>query len=116
MTATTGPKISSLAALSSLETGAQNNGWVPEPGAVRRLAPDSHGRVFGDVGGDSLAVVGGDQRSHLRRLVERVLDAHPRDGRLHEREELVEGASFLDQDARAGAAVLPGVTEDGDGR
>src|SRR5919107_883832 len=53
----------------------ENNGWVPEPGAFRRLASDRHGRVFRDV----------------------------------------EGA-FLDQDARAGAAVLPGITEDGDGR
>src|SRR5918995_6713185 len=92
----------------------ENYGWVPEPGAFRRLAPDRHGRVFGDVGGDLLAVVGGDQGPHLRRLVERVPDAHPRDGRLHEREELVEDV-FLDQDARAGATVLPSITEDGDG-
>src|SRR5215211_5293905 len=93
----------------------ENNGWVPEPGAFRRLASDRHGRVFGDVGGDFLAVVGGDQRSHLCRLVERVPDPETLYHGLHEREELVEGA-FLDQDARAGAAVLPGVTEDGDGR
>src|ERR671913_2406904 len=93
----------------------ENYGWVPEPGTFRRPAPDRHRRVFGDVGGDFLAVVGGDQRPHLRRLVERVPDPETLYHGLHEREELVEG-SFLDQDARAGAAILPGVTEDGDGR
>src|SRR5215210_1488525 len=95
--------------------GGQNGGRVPEPGTFRRLAAQCHGRVFRDVGGDLLAVVGGDQGPHLRLLVERVPDAHPRDGRLHEREELVEDA-LLDQDARTGAAILPGVAEDGDGR
>src|SRR5215208_3781777 len=93
----------------------ENDRRIPEPGALRRLAPDRHGRVFGDVCGDSLAVVGGDQRSHLRLLVKRVPDPETLYHGLHEREELVEGA-FLDQDARASAAILPGVTEDGDGR
>src|SRR5918994_2552409 len=93
----------------------ENDRRIPEPGAFRRVAPDRHGRVFGDVGGDLLAVVGGDQGSHLRRLVERVADPETLYHGLHEREELVEGA-FLDQEARAGAAVLTGVTEDGDGR
>src|SRR5215216_3622919 len=93
----------------------QNGRRVPESGAFRCLAPDRHGRVIGNVGGDSFAVVGGDQGSHLRRLVERVPDAHPRDGRLYEREELVEDA-LLDEDARAGAAILPCIPEDGDGR
>src|SRR5215218_4943926 len=95
--------------------GGQNGGRVPESGALWRLAAECHGRVFGDVGGDLLAVIGGDQGPHLRLLVERVPDAHPRDGRLHEREKLVEDAP-LEQDARTGAAVLPGVAEDGDGR
>src|SRR5215212_9971033 len=93
----------------------ENDGRVPEPGTLWGFAPDRHGRVLRDVGGDLLAVVGGDQGSHLRRLVERVPDAHPSNGRLHEREELVEDVS-LDEDARAGTAVLPGVSEDGDGR
>src|ERR671913_2237306 len=93
----------------------ENDRRITEPGAFRCLAPDRHGRVLGDVCGDSLAVVGGDQRSHLRLLVQRVPDPETLYHGLHEREELVEGA-FLDQDARAGAAVLPGVTEDGDGR
>src|SRR5215203_1776369 len=93
----------------------ENDRRIPEPGAFRRLAPDRHGRVFGNVGGDLLAVVGGDQGSHLRRLVERVPDPETLYHGLHEREELVEGA-FLDQDARASAAILPGVTEDGYGR
>src|SRR5215210_9324179 len=93
----------------------ENDRRIPEPGAFRRLAPDRHGRVFGDVCGDSLAVVGGDQRSHLRLLVKRVPDPETLYHGLHEREELVEGA-LLDKDARAGAAILPGVTEDGDGR
>src|SRR5918994_5587241 len=93
----------------------ENDRRIPEPGAFRCLAPDRHGRVLGDVCGDLLAVVGGDQRSHLRLLVEGVPDPKTLHHGLHEREELVEGA-FLDQDARAGAAVLPGITEHGDGR
>src|SRR5829696_105149 len=93
----------------------ENDRRIPEPEAFRCLAPDRQWRVFGDVGGDFVAVVGGDQRSHLRRLVERVPNPETLYHGLHEGEELLEGA-FLDQDARAGAAVLPGVTEDGDGR
>src|SRR5688500_18802882 len=47
------------------------DGRVPEPGAFGRLAPDRHGRVLGNVGGDSLAVVGGEHGSHLGRRPER---------------------------------------------
>src|SRR5215210_1783195 len=95
--------------------GGQYGGRVPEPGTLGRLAAERHGRVFGDVGGDLLAVVGGDQGTHLRLLVERVPDAQPRDGRLHEREKLVED-TLLYLYTRAGTAVLLGVAEDGDGR
>src|SRR5215212_8037641 len=63
----------------------EDDGRIPEPGTLGRLAPDRHGRVLGDVGGDLLTVLGGDQGSHLRSLVERVPYSHPRDGRLHER-------------------------------
>src|SRR5918994_1037390 len=93
----------------------ENDRRIPEPGAFRCPAPDRHGRVLGDVCGDSFAVVGGDQRSHLRLLVERVSEPETLYPSLHAREELVEGA-LLDQDARAGAAILTGITEDGDGR
>ncbi len=47
-------------------------------------------------------------------LVERIADSEVLDRRLHQGEEVVEDALF-DKDARAGAAVLPGVAEDGDG-
>src|SRR5215210_7765912 len=33
----------------------QNGGRVPEPGALRCLAPECHRRILGDVGGDLLA-------------------------------------------------------------
>jgi hypothetical protein len=60
-------------------------------------------------------VLRGDKGPHLGLLVQGVPDPHPRDDGLHQRQELVEDAS-LDQDARAGAAILAGVAEDGDGR
>src|SRR5215217_1817676 len=99
----------------SVVHGRQDGRRVPEPGAFGRFAPDRHGRVIGDVGGHLLAMVGGDQGSHVRGFVEGVPDPYPRDGWFHKGEKLVEDAP-LDEDARAGAAVLSGVAEHGDGR
>src|SRR5918993_907559 len=94
----------------------RQDGWrIPKPGAFGRCAPDRHGRVIGDVGGHLLTVIGGYQGSHVRGFVEGVPDPHPRDGWFHKGEKLVEDAP-LDEDARAGAAVLAGVAEHGDGR
>src|SRR5215212_11358594 len=88
---------------------------IPEATPLRGGAPYRHGGVLGDVGRDGLFVLGGDERAHVGRLVEWVADAEALDRRLHEGEEVVEDAP-LNEDARAGATVLPGVAEDGDGR
>src|SRR5215212_1585916 len=85
---------------------------IPEATPLRGGAPYRHGGVLGDVGRDGLFVLGGDERAHVGRLVEWVADAEALDRRLHEGEEVVEDAP-LDEDARAGATVLPGVAEDG---
>src|SRR5215217_4534440 len=63
--------------------GRQYGRRVPETGALGRVAPDRHGRVLGDVGGHLLAVIGGDERSHVRGLVEGVPDLHSGDGGFH---------------------------------
>src|SRR5919202_5219215 len=89
----------------------EDGGRVPEARALRGAAPDRHGRVVRHEGGDLLAVIGRDKRSHLRLLVLRVPDAEALDRRLEEVEEVVEDRA-LHEDARAGAAVLPRVVED----
>ena len=73
-----------------------------------------HGRVLGDVGGDGLPVLRGDERAHLGSFVEGVSDLKPSTaGCIRERKS--SKTLLLDEDARAGAAVLPGVAEDGGG-
>src|SRR5918995_4976261 len=86
---------------------------VPEALPCRRLAAVE--RLSLDEGGNRLAVRGGDQRSHLSRLVRRI--AHFERARRPDEQlrEAVVGAP-LDEDARARATVLAGVVEDGVGR
>ncbi|CAM5504566.1 hypothetical protein SFUMM280S_08997 [Streptomyces fumanus] len=91
----------------------EDGGRVPEAGALGGLAADA-GRVGGDVGADPVALGGGDQRAHVGALVGRVADGDRLDGGGEQVEEaVVDGA--LDQDAGAGAAVLAGVVEEGQG-
>src|SRR5215212_4530913 len=85
----------------------------PEAAPLRGGAPYRHGGILGDVGRDCFFVLGGDERAHVSRLVEWVPDAEALNRRPHKGEEVFENAP-LDEDARAGAAVLPGVAEDGD--
>ena len=61
-----------------------------------------------------VALASGDQRTHLAGLVGGIEHPHALDGGLQVGEELVVGGA-LDQDARARAAVLAGVVEDGPG-
>ena len=84
----------------------------PVAGAVGRRAADRDRRVVVDVRGDRLALVGGDQRPHLRST--RRAGRRPRSrstALLERRHELVHRRA-LDQDPRARAAVLAGVAED----
>ena len=110
MTTATGPKISSRTARSSALDRAQHGRREPVAGAVGRRAADRHRRAVRHERRDGLALAGRDQRAHLGRLVERVADLDRLDRlleRLHERVE----RRALDEDARARAAVLPGVAE-----
>ena len=114
ISAATGPKTSSRA-IAVVVRRLDERAREPEAGAVRRLALERDAGVVVDEARDGRAVLGGDQRAHLGRLVARVADLHVR-GRLgEEAREAVVGAA-LDEDARAGAAVLAGVVEDGVGR
>ena len=79
ITHATGPKISSRTARSAGSTGASTVGGNQKPGPSGALAARGDGRAVGHVGADGLALPGGDQRAHLRRLVERVADADPLD-------------------------------------
>ena len=65
--------------------------------------------------GDLLALLRGDQRAHLGRVVLGVADAHAARRADEQLDEAVVGGA-LDEDARARAAVLAGVAEDGVGR
>src|SRR5438067_9529044 len=84
------------------------------------VAARSEGRTFGSAGGDvreyALAMRGGDERSHLRFVVERIADVHLSE-RLDERLREAMVDRTLHQDAAARATILAGVAEGGgDGR
>ena len=110
-TATTGPKISSCSTRSAGSVGVEDGRREPEAGAVRRAAAEGDLVVVGHVGGDAVALVGADQRPHLGLLVGGVGDDDAAHRRLEQLHEPVVGAA-LDEDPRAGAAVLAGVVED----
>ena len=86
---------------------------VPVALARGRLAAEE--RLAVDEAGDGLAVLRGDQRAHLGRVVAGVADLDVAGRGDEQLGEAVVGAA-LDEDARAGAAVLAGVVEDGVGR
>jgi hypothetical protein len=88
----------------------EDDGGEPVAVAVGGAAADRQRGVVGDEGGDRLALSGRDQRAHLGRLVEWVADHDPVDHGRHRGEEIVKEIP-LHQDARARAAVLPGVVE-----
>src|SRR5207247_6020024 len=87
----------------------------PVAGPVGRRAAEGDRRIVVDVGGDLLALVGGDERPHMRRVVERVSNAQRHDLALERLEEGLDRRA-LDEYARAGAAVLARVAEDGERR
>ena len=81
-----------------------------KPLPVGRVAAEE--RLAFDERRDRLAVRGRDQRPHLGRLVLGVADLHPA-RRLDEQLGEAVVRALLDEDARARAAVLAGVVEDG---
>ena len=82
----------------------------PVARTIRRLSPERDRRLAVQERADGLALLGGDQRSHLGPLVERVADAHRLHLPLEELEEAIEHA-LLHEDPRARAAILPRVAE-----
>ena len=64
---------------------SQNRRRKPEAIAFGSPALYRDRRVIGDVGGDFLSLVGGDQGSHVHALVERISDPEAFYRRLHER-------------------------------
>src|SRR5438067_12768048 len=95
--------------------GAEDDRREPEAATLRSLAADRDRRLVVEVGGDLLALLGRDQRAHLRRLVERVADAKLPHRAFEQLQEPLDSGA-LDEDARPGAAVLARVPEDGERR
>src|SRR5712692_11181247 len=89
---------------------AEHGRREPVARSRRGVPADRDRRVVVDERRDLLALLGGDQRPHLRLLVERVADPELVDRVREQLEEAIERAS-LDEDPRARAAVLAGVPE-----
>ncbi len=100
-TATTGPKISSRTAGALGSTGASTVGGNQKPGPSGGRALDRHGCVGADVGGDAVALLGGDQRAHHRLGVQRRADLEALHVRAQQLQELVQHQS----PAQAGASA-----------
>ncbi len=79
------------------------------------MASDRDASAFVEEGGDLCPVIGGDEWTHLGGVVQRVADLDVLDGCLERGQEPIDRGA-LDQDARARAAVLSGVAEDGERR
>src|ERR1700730_17091636 len=90
ITVAIGPKISSLAARSVFETGDRNVGGKPVTGTRRRRAADRHAPAVFEIGRDLGPMVGGDQRTHLRLIVEGVADLERQDRCLEQLHEAAE--------------------------
>jgi len=83
---------------------------IPVPGPLGNVSTER--RVTVDERRDGLPVRGRHERPHLRRLIGRIADLHALRGLDEEVEEPVVHQA-LHEDARARAAVLAGVVEDG---
>ncbi len=84
--------------------------WKPEAGSDRRPALEQRRAL--DVVSHLVSMAGRDQRSHLGRGVLGIADPEALGGFDKQSQEAVV-CRLLDQDARAGAAVLAGVSEHG---
>src|SRR4051794_22495486 len=90
----------------------QHRGGEPVAGPARGTAPEGHLTVVAHVRRDAVAMSRTDQGTHLRLVVGRVGDDDSVHCLLELRHEVVVRRS-LHEDARARAAVLTGVVEDG---
>ena len=96
----------------SVATGASTVGGNQKPGPSGAWPRKATGASSGTNDATRLAVAGRDQRAHVGVGLGRVADPHAADRRLQQLHEPVVGRA-LDEDARPGAAVLPGVVEHG---
>src|SRR5207253_7125030 len=90
--------------------GLDDRARIPETGTVRHVAAEE--RLSLDEARNGLAVRRRDQRAHLRRLVAGIADLQLARRLDEQLDEAIVGRA-LDEDARARAAVLARVVEDG---